>query len=887
MSSSHDQADETDASGPQEQVSDYETDDVEEGRLVLRPHDAFYDTFSLARCIDEYKSMLPLEGRILDIVTSIQALQVFRVQCDEEDRIPSGITEDQDGAVSVAGPRSAAVPDLDGSSSRPLRHLYMRCLSTRKLLEQGMVAQAWTVLPCLVREAELLGLEQDKIVEESEHCRRIWWLIIDLDAQLSFILGRQPITVSYRSSPKPLWKNMKADEQALVQNIQEFSSFMLEFLDQSRFDHPGDRQAQKFEDALQGLQKHKSRLPQLKQESLTDPVLWTAIADHQFEVQLFEVALHCNIARLKMQDPAQSTNELQSGTNKTGKPRLPRKTPVKHNFRHLLQTVRDVIDVFEYIHDLDHAKAASSWLRCFGLYCASVILAISRLRGDTDVEEDVLRVERALKVFQESTISGVSAIASIGASALGDLLVEIKKTDKEQREDSAAADSETESMKRSTGDASPKGNQMKPPTKVETGDLKLKRSASSSLQDQQRGEKKAKFDQPQPSFHQTAQGGMQPWQPDMQQSFGQPLLYGDITATSFHEAPPQNNFEQPSFPTSAATSFNAPEQDEYSTIGYLPDSNPDFHPPLWVHYPPLWDKAIWAYPGMPCDMMPQDPAPNAYYGQPAVVVNEQQVSEMHEAQNISAQTSLPPSIVSMEDPRVPHEAGARHPTSMEAEHITVQHGVQFYDPKFGRQGHAVSSPIVGDGFVPHMDRFGPTDPAFRRRSIADIRQHQAAAPLSRFGRDVGPPPTPPQESMLSPLSEVHPGSRRNSATPRQIGYSGQPLDRPLMGAQLAVPGGTIEPDHYSQPPSRRQSAAEIHDMVMATTKVSPHGQADMQAWQNHPPTVPGHGPVVYQSPDGSIGQVMSYDPQYQRHLQANQIVSTGVYSSSGGQHWWT
>ncbi|KAK6386961.1 hypothetical protein LTS17_000226 [Exophiala oligosperma] len=882
MSSSHDQADEIDGLGPQDQVSDYE-DDAEEGRFVLRPHDAFYDEFSLARCIDEYKSMVSLDGRVLDIVNSIQALRVFRVQYDEEASTPVGMLEEHEGTLAVAGPRSALVADLDSVSSRSLRRLYLRCLSARKLLDQGMVAQAWTLLPCLVREAELLGLEQDKIVEESEYCRRIWWLIIDLDAQLSFILGRQPITFSYRFSPRPLLKNMKAEERELRQNTEDFSSFMLEFLNESRSEKPEDGQAQRFEDALQRLQKHKSRLPQLRQENLTDPTLWTAIADHQFEVQLFEVALHCNMARLNLQDPAHNTNEMENGTTKTGRSRLSRKV-VKHNFRNLLQTVRDAIDVFQYIHDLDHVKAASSWLRCFGLYSASVILAISRLRGDTDVKEDVLRVERALKVFQDSAIPAASSIASVGISALGDLLDEIKKMEQEQREDSAEGDSEAESMKRFTGGPLSTDGQSKPPTKVETGDLK--RSASSSFQEQQQVEKKLKFEQPHTSFDQTTQGDIQPWQPNMQQSFGQPILYGDLTATSFHEAPPQNSFERPSFTTSTATSFNATEQNEFPSISYPPESNPEFHPPLWVHYPPLYDKSIWPYPGMPCDMMSQEPASSTYYGQHTMTINEQRASEVHDGQNIGAQSSLPQTIVPMENPRVPHEPTGR-PMSMEAEHITVQHGVQFYDPKFARPGHVVSSPIIGDGFAPPVDRFGPADQALRRRSIADIRQHQVVPSHSRFGRDVGHPPTPPQERILSPISEVHPGSRRNSATPRQIAYSGQPPDRPLAGAQLAVPGQTIETKHYSQPPSRRQSAAEIPDVVMTNASVSPQGQADMQTWQNYAPTMAASGPVVYQSPDGIIGHIMSYDQQYQRHLQANQIVSTGAYPGNGGQHWWT
>lgn len=101
--------------------------------------------------------MVSLDGRVLDIVNSIQALRVFRVQYDEEASTPVGMLEEHEGTLAVAGPRSALVADLDSVSSRSLRRLYLRCLSARKLLDQGMVAQAWTLLPCLVREAELLG----------------------------------------------------------------------------------------------------------------------------------------------------------------------------------------------------------------------------------------------------------------------------------------------------------------------------------------------------------------------------------------------------------------------------------------------------------------------------------------------------------------------------------------------------------------------------------------------------------------------------------------------------------------------------------------------------------------------------------------------------------
>lgn len=49
--------------------------------------------------------------------------------------------------------------DVDPQLPKHIRYLYAKYLSVRQMLDTGLVIQAWTTFPSLVREVELYGCE--------------------------------------------------------------------------------------------------------------------------------------------------------------------------------------------------------------------------------------------------------------------------------------------------------------------------------------------------------------------------------------------------------------------------------------------------------------------------------------------------------------------------------------------------------------------------------------------------------------------------------------------------------------------------------------------------------------------------------------------------------
>ena len=92
-----------------------------------------------------------------ELIEPLQTSQLFIAHFEEEERPLPGDLTDSSSLLKSVGPRSFVTADVDRELARPLRRLYLKYLSTRQLLEAGSVTQAWTVMPTLVREAELLG----------------------------------------------------------------------------------------------------------------------------------------------------------------------------------------------------------------------------------------------------------------------------------------------------------------------------------------------------------------------------------------------------------------------------------------------------------------------------------------------------------------------------------------------------------------------------------------------------------------------------------------------------------------------------------------------------------------------------------------------------------
>ncbi|KAK4943371.1 hypothetical protein LTR10_017045 [Elasticomyces elasticus] len=947
-----DQNDDYNGTSQNDQSSDGETDDGDSDRHLFEPPETFFGDFSLARSVEEFRMVPFRQDRVKELIQPLQTNQLFIAHFEEEERPLPGDLTDSSSLLSSVGPRSFVTADIERELSRPLRRLYLRYLSTRQLLEAGNVIQAWTVLPTLVREAELLGLESHRDPDnaasgnrDAESRRRIWWLLMDLDSQLSFILGRRPVTVPFRDGVRPSLKGLQAEERSLRQNLQDFSSLALKILEYNT-SKAHDAESS-FEDRIEAsklhlkwLQEHKAKLPALQQEHLTDIPLWTAIADHQFEVQLLEVLLHCAMARTIFAEQGLDINEK---ANKGGRPRLPRKPSSKFTPRDLLQAVRQVTDIFDYIFDLDPAKATSSWPRCFGLYCASVILGISRLRRENEVEADIARVERVLTIFQDNaTGSSRSTIAPLAISTLSEILAAIKDNEtprngsnqvKDEPEFHDTSMKTVDSQKPTTlsndfGDVT---------TPIENGGLsKAKRSNPSAFQDESRPEKRPRYSEVQAAPDTASHAHPHHWQSGPGQPYAHSMAeYSDMGSASFHDSSIPGSFDQHSFTTSAATSFNADVQNQYANAGY-PPGQPSYSqgervapthvgPPL-VWYPPLY----WGPdPGLDIGTMPiqwfQQKSDGFYNGpvpwpeQPARPVNESHGGHDAGMGNVGMHPLSQGDAVPM-DVTGSFNSGAQTPTN--PNQGPPQHEAQFYNTMaepYAHADHPVSSPIMGDQSGHKDEAFGHTDGYMRRRSVADIRQQQNATWRTEAQSDYANgkfngsqrvatdrPPTPPQETLLSPINEPGLQSRRNSATPRELAQAnmayapiptGQHFDQPSREPSQ-VSGHIMDGENVSM--SRRQSVANIHNVPMGN--IQPHGQsmteptrdkAEQQRGWNY--SIPYAGPYPLQEPRLPRGPVM-YDPneyamaieqQFHHHLQPQHVVSTGPYAGApGGQQWW-
>jgi hypothetical protein len=948
-----DQNDDLNGTSQNDQSSESETEDADGERVLFGLSKTFFGDFSLALCVEEFKLVAFTQGRVKEVIEPLQTVQLFMAHFEEEDNPLPGDLTDSTSLLNTVGPRSFVTTDVERELARPLRRLYLKYLSTKQLLEAGMVTQAWAVLPTLVREAELLGMESHKGLEEAasgireaESRRRIWWLLMDLDSQLSFILGRRPVTVPFQDGVKPSLKGLKAEEKKLRRNLQEFSSLALKILDYntSKTSEPEDALDDRLEASrlhLKWLQEHKAKLPPLQQEHLTDIPLWTAIADHQFEVQLLEVLIHCAMARTVFLEQSRDVDEEPANG---GKPRLARKSNSKSTPRDLLQSVRQVTDIFDYIYELDPAKATSAWPRCFGLYCASVILGISRLRGENEVEADVARVERVLTIFQDTAASSSrSTIAPLAVSTLSEILATIKEhesprnTSNHVKDEVESHDASTKAVVGDQQSTTLSTNPSKVKTPVETGVVtKAKRSHTSALKDEFRPEKRPRYEVPAPPDV-SSQVQPQSWQAGLGPSYAQSMTeYSDMTPQSFVDQSTQESFSQHSF-TSATASFSGDGQSPYPNTGYPPVHSqyapgervphPHLGPPL-VFYPPLYPPSWWDSNLGPVDIgtMPygwfQQKTTGFYNGpvpwpdQRALPANQSQGSHDAGVRNFGVHAPAQGDAVHLD---VAGSFATAGQTSANSNQRLLQHEAQFYNTSgepYPRSDHHVSSPIMGEQSLPKEDAFGQPDGYIRRRSVADIRQQPNAAWRPEAQSDyVGnkftsnqrlltdKPPTPAQESLLSPINESDVRSRHNSTVPRDLAQSnvpapaGQQFDQPSMEPSQ-VPVHVADGENVSM--SRRQSAANIHNIPMS--EVQPQGQSMTEPARDKPGQQPWQysltyvGPYQYPEPRLPRGPViydvneygMAYEQQFHQPLQPQHVVSTGPYTGSpGGQQWWS
>ncbi|KIW30771.1 uncharacterized protein PV07_02473 [Cladophialophora immunda] len=581
---------------------------VEGARGLATPQQNFCGTLSLSRSIDEFKSLLPTNGRFREILDSIRPVQVFKLEGHAIDLEPA-----TDRALT-----SRPEDDPDVELPPRLLPLYKKYRSVRDLLSAGKATQAWAAFPGLVRDAEILGLDIDMSLatpeadKDSQPGRYLCWLLVDLDVQLSFLLGRCPFIAPFHGIPRPIPTASRQEEQDLQENVYDFSQYMIEVLD--RFNRgkndPQMMSSQERESMLEAdlsrLYQLQSKLPPIPQNGASDTSLSIAITQHHIDVQLMLMVLHCQMLR-SMRNQHTSAKRAK--------------------YRELLKCSRMVTEMFDSIHSLDPTETASSWPRCFGVFCAAVMLGIATIRQEVGVSIGSKRVERTLGIFKDLAKAGqASGVAELAKKSL-DLVVErIRELEHPPTSATGLTIGPTVTCPTTpTGEVTPPAAPLTDlSAKVRRNVAGLKRRRRPSLEGKLGANKRQMFE-----FKDIAPCNLEQrrasWHPGTEHHYAQAMAaFHDPSASNAQNRPESQSFQDKCPPLAVSTSFAAPDQRAMSSVGFGSAPLEHFHefqaahhwvhPPMMYH-PPMYDD-WWQAQFTPYDTMTPDHSRQAFFESP-------------------------------------------------------------------------------------------------------------------------------------------------------------------------------------------------------------------------------------------------------------------------------
>ena len=703
---------------------------------------------------------------------------------------------------------------------------------------------------------------------DPEPSRQLWWLLVQLDTQLSFLLGRRPSIEPSQKFPRPEPQGTLHDKEGVDQDIIKFSEYMSQFLNHVHQD-PNDRHSV-WEDKrgmlhseLTRLLKIESDLPALPSSGAPDTIVGS-MARHRIDVNLVLIVLYTQILR---------TSSPESTTS--GRHRNLRKSTQKASYKALLKSLRATTDVFDYSYELDRANAASSWPRCFGVFCATSMLGIAGLQQQADMESDSNRIRRALRIFsdlaKEGQAPGIAKLATESLTKILDGIVE-----REQQASSSTEARPTESMNDVGFESQPPVRRAnKPAPMIKTEVPSLKRSNTSNLEGDARSGKRVRSNAETTAYRDSLQTPS--WQ---EHAYSQVMVF-DASSAQSQEPISSQGLEQV-FPTSASTSFN--EQTDFYEAEYVPNhpnNFVDWHPAYgWVHpperyEPPMYDGKLQAqlqpYENMTSGSNVQQ---STYPELPLSVGQFQQLENAMQHQNFATMQRISPThgqgMMTLSNPGV-QTSGS---TSTVAHPVGNEQQIQYYGAVRPHQGHAHarSSPVeVGLEMEGTLNRPAPD----RRRSVADIRQQQ-------MGLWIEQPSVYNERAQRSNQVVVTQGRRQS---PSRLGMSSTAVERAppvghrMMQELVSQHGGSI-------PPCRTQSTAHLVGSGVPNIEQQHDWQALQQSRQFHydiGARVPFDATMIEEG-------VMEYSEQLQYHQQQHHVpvVTTGPLAGDGQGHWrWT
>jgi hypothetical protein len=280
---------------------------------------------------------------------------------------------------------------------------------------------------------------------ESELRRRIWWLILDLDVQVSMHIGR-PLAVRVQSGiDRPTLEGLEGVCKDLEQSRLDFKQYALEVLEGLCAEN--DQPREQAHDTLVAvakldrLQRMEKQLPHLNMDEDNDEHLAVALADYKIELLAFKMMLCCSLA-MSAQKQESSSSKLvlpkdglpglrKANTTKLGRPRGGQRDEAYTYQTAILDSARSILATFEKTANINTLDRHCNWNRCFDTYCAVAILAIAVLRRETRLSSDLQLITAVYRLLQNlADRNPYFHLANVAVTRIGQLHAEIEKIQK-------------------------------------------------------------------------------------------------------------------------------------------------------------------------------------------------------------------------------------------------------------------------------------------------------------------------------------------------------------------------------------------------------------------------------------------------------------------------
>ena len=275
---------------------------------------------------------------------------------------------------------------------------------------------------------------------ESEFRCRVWWLILELDIQISMHVGRPLAAQVKLGINRPTFSGVEGVYKDLEQSRLDFTQYALEVLDElgAYETDIGDRTYESLVELtkLDRLQRMETRLPQIPKDFEYDEQLLIAVGDHKVELLAFKMMLCCTLAKAAQKQRGSFTvfqkddqkGDIKPSAAKAGRPRgIHREEAYPHQSA-IYDSARSIVESFAKVASIDIYDQYANWNRFFDAYCAASILAIAALRDETRLQSDISMIMTMSSLLQ--TISNRNQhchIATVAARRIAQLLDDIQK----------------------------------------------------------------------------------------------------------------------------------------------------------------------------------------------------------------------------------------------------------------------------------------------------------------------------------------------------------------------------------------------------------------------------------------------------------------------------